>query len=50
MRFSVKLKATVVNALFSVSVITSRMNGVGIENSDRATCCDSTRFKVEGII
>ena len=35
---------------FRFSVITWKFNGIGIENSDVANCCDGTFFDVEGVI
>ena len=40
--FSLKLIVSVIISPFCLSVTGGRTNGVGIENSDPATCCDDT--------
>ena len=42
MRFSVKLGASIVIALFCLSGITSKLNGMRIENSVLANCFDAS--------
>ena len=48
-KYAVMLIASVRSAIFCLSVITRKMNGVGIGKSDPAACCGSTTFEVEGI-
>ena len=45
-RFSLKLIASVIDALFFFSLISWKMKGVVIENSDKPTCCDGTFFEL----
>ena len=39
--------ASVINALFRLSVMTWKINGVGIEDSDLASSCGGTFFNVQ---
>ena len=50
MQFPLTLIASVENAFFELSLVTCKMNGMGIANSDLKVFCDGTPFDVEGIL
>ena len=50
MQFPLTSIASVKYAFFELSLVTCKMNGMGIDNSDLEIFCDGTPFDVEGII